>query len=97
MHPLVVGELATGNLRDRAQTLSDLRTLPAAGEANFDECLHFLESRKLYGKGLGWIDTSSSPQPSSAAFASGPPTKDSMMLRGIWALLLKRRSGGNLL
>lgn len=53
MHPLVVGELATGNLRDRAQTLS---ALPAAGEATFGECLHFLESRKLYGKGLGWID-----------------------------------------
>lgn len=56
MHPLVIGELATGNLRDRAQTLSDLRSLPPASEASFGESLHFLESRKLYGKGLGWID-----------------------------------------
>ncbi len=44
------------NLRDRAQTLSDLRSLPPASEASFGEGLHFLESRKLYGKGLGWID-----------------------------------------
>jgi len=56
MHPLVIGELATGNLRARAQILTDLRALPAASEASFPECLHFLESRKLYGKGIGWID-----------------------------------------
>lgn len=56
IHPIVIGELATGNLKNREQTLADLRALPRVDEAAFEECLHFLGSRKLHGKGLGWND-----------------------------------------
>ncbi|MGH7542491.1 MAG: type II toxin-antitoxin system VapC family toxin [Gemmatimonadota bacterium] len=57
MHPWIVGELALGNLgRGRARVLMDLRLLPAAGVVADDEILRFLESRRLYGRGIGWVD-----------------------------------------
>lgn len=56
IHPVVVGELATGNLRNRAQTLALLRSLPRATIGTAEECLEFLESRALYGRGIGWND-----------------------------------------
>jgi predicted nucleic acid-binding protein len=55
-HPFVIGELACGNLRMRQQILSLLSRLPAVSPVSHDEALHFLESRSLSGKGLGWID-----------------------------------------
>ncbi len=55
-HSLVIGELASGNLKRRSQTLVDLRHLPKAEEGTFDECLHLIESYTLYGHGLGWND-----------------------------------------
>lgn len=58
MHPLVFGELACGGLRNRAEILRLLEALPRAVTASFDETLDFLDTRKLYGKGLGWIDVS---------------------------------------
>jgi predicted nucleic acid-binding protein len=56
IHPIVIGELATGNLRNRARTLADLQALPPVEEVTFAESLNFLEMRKLYGRGLGWND-----------------------------------------
>ena len=56
IHPLVIGELATGSLPDRRRTLADLRMLPVAAIAGFDECLHFIEQHRLHGRGLGWTD-----------------------------------------
>ena len=56
IHPLVIGELACGNLKRRVQTLADLRALPRTTEATFDECLNMIELHSLYGKGLGWND-----------------------------------------
>jgi predicted nucleic acid-binding protein len=56
IHPLVVGELACGNLVKRAQTLADLRRLPQATVGTSEECLSLIESRSLYGRGLGWND-----------------------------------------
>lgn len=55
-HQVVLGELATGNLKNRNQTLADLRTLPIATTADFDECLGFIELQHLHGRGLGWND-----------------------------------------
>jgi predicted nucleic acid-binding protein len=54
IHPIVIGELATGNLRNRTRTLADLQALPRVEEVTFAEGLSFLEMRKLYGRGLGW-------------------------------------------
>lgn len=56
MHPFVSGELACGNLRNRAAVLSDLRTLPPADLASHTEVLRLLEDRRLWGRGLGWVD-----------------------------------------
>ncbi|MFZ4681486.1 MAG: type II toxin-antitoxin system VapC family toxin [Terrimicrobiaceae bacterium] len=55
-HSIVIGELASGNLKRRSQTLSDLRSLPRAKEATFDECLHLIETHALHSQGLGWND-----------------------------------------
>jgi predicted nucleic acid-binding protein len=56
MHPFVLGELACGNLKNRATILSDLEALPAAPVATHTETLHLIDSRRLFGRGLGWVD-----------------------------------------
>jgi predicted nucleic acid-binding protein len=56
MHAVVLGELATGNLRARSQTLAALQQLPRAREGRADECLAYIEVQRLYGRGLGWND-----------------------------------------
>src|SRR5437899_1989938 len=56
IHPFVCGELACGNLKDRAAILSDLHALPAATLASDAEVLQLVEGRRLWGRGLGWID-----------------------------------------
>jgi predicted nucleic acid-binding protein len=55
-HPFVIGELACGNLKQRGKVLSLLQALPSTPIAENDEVLAFLESEKLFGRGLGWID-----------------------------------------
>ena len=56
VHPFVAGELACGNLKNRARILSDFDALPSAVLAMHDEVLQLLEDRKLWGLGIGWID-----------------------------------------
>jgi predicted nucleic acid-binding protein len=56
MHPSVSGELACGNLKDRAAVLADLSALPLVQVATDAEVLHLIEQRKLWGGGLGWLD-----------------------------------------
>lgn len=56
MHPLVVGELACGNLHNRAAVLSNLNSLPSAKLASHSEVMQLIEVRKLHGLGLGLID-----------------------------------------
>jgi hypothetical protein len=55
-HPFVVGELAVGNLKNRAETLDDFALLPQLPLTDAEEAHDLLESRRLWGKGLGWID-----------------------------------------
>jgi predicted nucleic acid-binding protein len=55
-HPYVVGELACGGLKRRAEVVRLLRSLPAASVADADDVLTFIESHALAGTGLGWID-----------------------------------------
>jgi predicted nucleic acid-binding protein len=57
VHPMVIGELALGPLRSRAEVLNDLRELPAASMAEHDEVLALIERRRLWGRGIGWVDT----------------------------------------
>jgi predicted nucleic acid-binding protein len=55
-HGAVVGELACGTLRQRAAILELLRALPRADPASDDEALSLIESHRLSGHGLGWVD-----------------------------------------
>jgi predicted nucleic acid-binding protein len=55
-HPFVVGELACGSLQNRTEILRLLQELPQARVAEHTEVLGFIESRHLWGKGIGWID-----------------------------------------
>jgi hypothetical protein len=57
MHPFVSGELACGNLKGRRlETLSDLNVLPSVRVASDSEALQLIEGRRLWGRGLGWVD-----------------------------------------
>jgi predicted nucleic acid-binding protein len=56
MHTVVLGELATGNLARRAETLAALRALPRAQMGNTEECLESIERHRLFGRGIGWND-----------------------------------------
>jgi predicted nucleic acid-binding protein len=55
-HPFIVGELACGNLKDRAVILSLLQLLPMTMEAEHEEVLLFMENNRLMGKGMGYVD-----------------------------------------
>jgi hypothetical protein len=55
-HPFIIGELACGNLKNRAVILSLLHDLPFISAVEHEEVLAFIEGRKLMGKGLGYID-----------------------------------------
>jgi predicted nucleic acid-binding protein len=55
-HPFVLGELACGNLENRAAILSTLEALPGAAAATHEEVLRLIERRHLWGCGMGWID-----------------------------------------
>ena len=55
-HPFVIGELACGMLRARRDVLALLADLPQATIVSHEEVLHFIEERRLMGKGIGYID-----------------------------------------
>ena len=56
MHPFVVGEIACGNLSARQDTLQLLSNLPGAPVASNGEVMTFIESNRLMGKGIGFVD-----------------------------------------
>ena len=55
-HPFIIGELACGDLKNRARILSLLDALPKAPLVETEEVLAFVEGRDLWGKGLGYVD-----------------------------------------
>jgi len=56
IHPFVIGELACGNLRNRAEVLGLLQSLPMSIEISHEEAIEFISGHQLMGKGLGYID-----------------------------------------
>lgn len=56
IHPFVLGELACGNLENRAEVLKLLEDLPAAPTATDPEVLGLIERRALMGRGIGYVD-----------------------------------------
>ncbi|WGM40128.1 type II toxin-antitoxin system VapC family toxin [Caulobacter sp. NIBR1757] len=55
-HSVVIGELALGNLANRARLLGLLKALPAAVEASHAEVMALVERRRLWGLGIGYGD-----------------------------------------
>ena len=55
-HPLIIGELVCGNLKNRKEIIGLLQALPMSPEIDFEEYLYFVEEHKLFGKGIGYID-----------------------------------------
>ncbi len=55
-HPFIIGELAAGNLKNRTEILGLFQSLPATPVVEPDEYLEFVATRKLMGKGLGFVD-----------------------------------------
>lgn len=56
VHPFVVGELAMGNLKNRAVLLDALGQLARAKVATDAEVLGFVEAERLHGRGIGYVD-----------------------------------------
>jgi predicted nucleic acid-binding protein len=55
-HPFVIGELACGMLQNREEILTMLRALPEAHLLEHEEVMSFLDGRRVYGRGIGWVD-----------------------------------------
>ena len=56
VHPMVIGKIAMGSLKDRNRVLRDLRKLPTAPLARDTEVWTFIEAKSLHGLGIGYID-----------------------------------------
>ncbi|MGL4402085.1 MAG: type II toxin-antitoxin system VapC family toxin [Luteolibacter sp.] len=55
-HPIIVGELSMGSLKNRQQTLIDLAKLNRPPIASFSETQRMVEARRLWGRGIQWND-----------------------------------------
>ena len=55
-HPFIIGELACGTMKNRARVIDLLKALPEVLLAEHAEVMQFVEEKRLYGHGLGWID-----------------------------------------
>jgi predicted nucleic acid-binding protein len=56
VHPAVIGELACATLTRRNEVLTELMLLPELPDASFAELLALVDRRKLWGRGLSWVD-----------------------------------------
>jgi predicted nucleic acid-binding protein len=56
IHPFVVGEIALGMLKNRAEILELLAELPLAPVVRHEDALAVVERRGLAGAGIGWVD-----------------------------------------
>ncbi len=52
----ILGELFAGNLPQRKRTVADLRLLPRLTVPPDEEVFEWIDSAKLAGKGLSWVD-----------------------------------------
>jgi hypothetical protein len=43
-------------MKNRTQVLDLMKALPEAVVAEHEEVMRFLENKRLYGHGLGWVD-----------------------------------------
>jgi len=55
-HRFIIGEIACGNIKNRKEILALLQLLPLVTQAKHEEVMEFIETNKLMGRGLGYID-----------------------------------------
>jgi predicted nucleic acid-binding protein len=55
-HPMIIGELACGNLKNRSEIIALLQALPQALRAEHEEVMQLIENYRLMGQGLGYVD-----------------------------------------
>ena len=55
-HPFIIGELALGSLKNRAQILGALANLKQPSLPSHAEVLLFIERNRLHGRGIGYVD-----------------------------------------
>jgi len=55
-HQFIIGELSCGNLKNRKEILSLLKSLPLAPVLDFDEFTFFIDRHRLMGIGIGFVD-----------------------------------------
>jgi predicted nucleic acid-binding protein len=56
MHPMIIGELACGNLKKRQSLLKLWNSLKLLPQTSHEEVLYFIEHKSLMGRGIGYID-----------------------------------------
>ena len=56
MHPLVLGEIAMGSIRNRTQVLDDASDLPHVRQVPHQDVYHMIERFNLSGTGIGFVD-----------------------------------------
>lgn len=56
MHPMVLGELACGTFKGRADRIRSWRGLPRLEVPEHDEVIDWMEAEGLAGAGIGFID-----------------------------------------
>ena len=55
-HPFVIGEISVGNLGNRNEFISALHTIRQLNIIPEMKVLKFIREKKLYGRGIGYID-----------------------------------------
>jgi predicted nucleic acid-binding protein len=55
-HPFIIGELSCGNILNRTEILTLIKSLPRIEPAFEEEVNTLIENKNLYGIGLGFID-----------------------------------------
>jgi len=55
-HPFVIGEVALGHLRRRAEVIALMSELPSVPVADHPEVMAFIEAHRLMATGIGWVD-----------------------------------------
>jgi hypothetical protein len=55
-HPAVIGEVALGSLRNRADVMLTMAMLKQAEPASDAEVLRLVNNTPLYARGIGWTD-----------------------------------------
>ncbi len=56
IHPMIIGELACGNLNNRQPLLKLWSSLKTLTQASHQEVLYFIEHHHLMGIGVGYVD-----------------------------------------